>query len=351
MDSLETLLAALRPIRTLPDTLVEKPPPRAGSPATDRRDRSAPPQDTASVVDSTATLAEADSVASQEPETRTQVRAEDIRRRYRRPRASEWPPEGDAIAFASQTRSRLERIASRIELQQREINKFAVEIEKKFAIPAAAIVFVLLGAPIAVRFPRGGIGMVIGVSLVAFSVYYIFLIGGEDFADRDFMSPFWAMWAPNVIFTGLGLVLLYVVTLGGTTKASLTRLVPAYGRARLAGAKVVKRTQVAHAQPEGRRAAGRALDDSTSGVPEPERPLSVTPSGPTASGAIDLNQATAEDLARLPGIGLARAASIVRWRDKHGPFKQVDDLAAVPGIGPATLRRLVGQVEVGRKSA
>ncbi|MGD8699958.1 MAG: LptF/LptG family permease [Gemmatimonadales bacterium] len=356
-DSLEALLASLRPIRALPDTQPEKPPPSAGSPATDRRTQEAEAEKAAAVTDSLAgdstvtTAAPADSVAREEAETQSRVRAADIRRRYRRPRASEWPPVGDAIAFASQTRSRFERITSRIELQRREINRFEVEIEKKFAIPAAAIVFVLLGAPIAVRFPRGGIGMVIGVSLVAFSVYYIFLIGGEDFADRDFMSPFWAMWAPNVIFTVLGLVLLYLVTLGGTTKASLTRLVPAYGRARLAGAKVVKRKPVGLAEPEVFTTAGPAPHESIGDDREPSTPTAVDPSEPTPSGAIDVNHATIEELERLPGIGRTRAISIVRWRDEHGPFEQVVDLLEVPGIGPAILLRLEGQVRVERNGA
>jgi lipopolysaccharide export system permease protein len=116
-------------------------------------------------------------------------------------------------------RSRFERIASRAELQRREMNKYEVEIQKKYAIPVAAIVFVLIGAPVAIRFPRGGIGMVIGVSLAVFCVYYIFLIAGEDIADRGIMSPFWAMWTPNVIFTGVGLVLFYHITRGGTRRS------------------------------------------------------------------------------------------------------------------------------------
>lgn len=117
-------------------------------------------------------------------------------------------------------------MASRVELQQREINKYSVEIQKKYAIPVAAIVFVLIGAPVAVRFPRGGIGMVIGVSLTVFSIYYIFLIGGEDIADRGFMSPFWAMWAPNALFTALGCIILLFVTRAGTRgrRAWLRRL-------------------------------------------------------------------------------------------------------------------------------
>lgn len=84
------------------------------------------------------------------------------------------------------------------------VNQYRVEYHKKWAIPFACIVFVLIGAPIAVRFPRGGVGMVISVSLVVFGVYYMGLMGGETLADKGHVSPFWAMWASNVVFLAVG---------------------------------------------------------------------------------------------------------------------------------------------------
>jgi lipopolysaccharide export system permease protein len=88
------------------------------------------------------------------------------------------------------------------------MNQYEVEIQKKFAISAACIVFVLLGAPLALRFPRGGVGLVIGVSLVVFAIYYIGLIAGESLANRTFLTPFWAMWAANILFLATGVYLL-----------------------------------------------------------------------------------------------------------------------------------------------
>jgi len=80
---------------------------------------------------------------------------------------------------------------------------FLVEFHKKYAIPAACIVFVLVGVPLALRFP-GGLGMVIGVALVIFAVYYVGLIAGESLANKLVVPAFWAMWAPNVLFGLLG---------------------------------------------------------------------------------------------------------------------------------------------------
>ncbi len=83
-------------------------------------------------------------------------------------------------------------------------NRFEVEIWKKYSIPFACIVFVLIGAPIAVRYRRAGVALVVGVSLVVFCAFYVSLIGGEHLADRELLSPFWAMWAPNVLFGIIG---------------------------------------------------------------------------------------------------------------------------------------------------
>jgi lipopolysaccharide export system permease protein len=83
--------------------------------------------------------------------------------------------------------------------------RYHVEVHKKLSISFACIVFVLIGAPLAIRFPRGGVGMVIGTSVAIFAVYWLSLIGGERLADRGLMTPFWSMWIPNFIFLAVGI--------------------------------------------------------------------------------------------------------------------------------------------------
>ncbi|MGQ0643450.1 MAG: LptF/LptG family permease [Gemmatimonadaceae bacterium] len=115
------------------------------------------------------------------------------------------PPSSGGGAIPAQ--AALESARLRAEQYRTAIYQNEVEIHKKFAISIACIVFVLVGAPIAVRFPRGGVGLVIGFSLVIFAMYYIGLIAGESLADRGIMTPFWAMWAANIILTVIGLLL------------------------------------------------------------------------------------------------------------------------------------------------
>jgi lipopolysaccharide export system permease protein len=108
----------------------------------------------------------------------------------------------------SPARMELHDAGVRIEQARHEHNRYGVEIQKKFSLAAACIVLVLVGAPLALRFPTGGVGLVFGVSFVVFSIYYVGLIGGEALSDKDIISPFWAMWAVNIIFAVVGLLLM-----------------------------------------------------------------------------------------------------------------------------------------------
>ena len=56
-------------------------------------------------------------------------------------------------------------------------------------------------------------------------------------------------------------------------------------------------------------------------------------------GKINLNKATVEELSQLKGIGMKYAERIVQYRDKNGPFKNIEDLLNVQGIGAKTLEK------------
>lgn len=90
---------------------------------------------------------------------------------------------------------------------QDQINSYMVEIHKKYAIPVACIVFILIGAPLGVMVRKGGFGVAASISLFFFVVYWAFLIGGEKLADRDLITPFWGMWSANILLSIVGIIL------------------------------------------------------------------------------------------------------------------------------------------------
>ncbi len=69
-------------------------------------------------------------------------------------------------------------------------------------------------------------------------------------------------------------------------------------------------------------------------------------SSPACAAPVDINSATAECLATLPGIGSVRADSIVAHREQAGPFATADGIVAVSGIGNGIYQRIAGLITV-----
>jgi competence ComEA-like helix-hairpin-helix protein len=65
---------------------------------------------------------------------------------------------------------------------------------------------------------------------------------------------------------------------------------------------------------------------------------------------LDLNHASADDLAKVPGVGPRLAEAIVRYRNTEGPFSAVDELEKVRGIGKKKLALLRKDVRVGAQT-
>jgi lipopolysaccharide export system permease protein len=112
--------------------------------------------------------------------------------------------------FASRARIQLRKIRnaeSRVERKDRDINRYKVEIHKKYSFPFACVVFVLLGAPLGARIRRGGAGVGGGLSFLFFLLYYMASLGGEKLGDRGIISPALGMWGINILLGGVGLYL------------------------------------------------------------------------------------------------------------------------------------------------
>lgn len=97
-------------------------------------------------------------------------------------------------------------------IARRRAARYEVEVHKKWALSFASITFVLLAVALALRFPRGGMGLVLGGGMFVYAVFYVGLTAGESLADRGFMSPVIAMWLPNAVLLLLASYGLWRVT-------------------------------------------------------------------------------------------------------------------------------------------
>jgi len=134
---------------------------------------------------------------------------------------------------------RIKSVKSSINVTTRQIfynkknmNAYLVEIHKKYSIPVACIIFILIGAPLGNMLRKGGFGVAAGVSLFFFLIYWAFLIGGEKLADRNLLSPFWGMWGANFVLGALGLYLTYKAAKESITIRFdfITKLIPKHFR-------------------------------------------------------------------------------------------------------------------------
>lgn len=77
----------------------------------------------------------------------------------------------------------------------------------------------------------------------------------------------------------------------------------------------------------------------------------VTAAGPDAKqevAPVDVNSASVEELMSVPGIGQVVAQRIVEFREKNGPYKNIDELLKVQGIGEKSLAKLRDRLSVGK---
>lgn len=103
--------------------------------------------------------------------------------------------------------SSFESEQARAEFYSRRILEYSVEIHKKYSIPFACIVFVLIGAPLGIMARRGTFGTAASLSLGFFLLYWACLIGGEKLADRGYLDPWIGMWMANIMLGILGVYL------------------------------------------------------------------------------------------------------------------------------------------------
>ncbi|MEX1139076.1 MAG: LptF/LptG family permease [Bacteroidota bacterium] len=137
-------------------------------------------------------------------------------------------PRLTALSRITVLKNSIEGQAHYIKEYRRVEREYLVEIHKKYAIPAACVIFVLIGAPLGIMARRGTFGVAASLSLGFFLLYWACLIGGEKLADRGLLEPWIGMWIANI---GLGILGLYLTIRTARENltidwSALTRLIP-----------------------------------------------------------------------------------------------------------------------------
>jgi len=115
---------------------------------------------------------------------------------------------------------KMKEYRSRKESILRHINKYKVEIHKKYALSIACLPFILIGIPLGTlgQYRKNSLGIIISLTVYVF--YWVFLIGGEDLADRGMIAPWVSMWTPNIVLGIIGIIL--YIKMHGKKKVSTT---------------------------------------------------------------------------------------------------------------------------------
>jgi len=112
-----------------------------------------------------------------------------------------------SISAITDMRNEVENLAQNVRWRDFRIAEYTVEVHKKFSIPFACLIFVLIGAPIGMMTRKGNIGFAAIISAILLTLYFIAVIQGEKWADRMFISPFFGMWGINIIMGTAGILL------------------------------------------------------------------------------------------------------------------------------------------------
>lgn len=105
----------------------------------------------------------------------------------------------------------LNRFIAELQLIGGDTKKWIVERQLKISIPFSNFIVVLLGAPLASRKRRGGVGKNFALSLLVSFIYFVIIRMGQVFGHQGDLSPILAAWLGNLIFFTLGLISLFSV--------------------------------------------------------------------------------------------------------------------------------------------
>lgn len=113
------------------------------------------------------------------------------------------PPDENEMSY-----DELGRRAAAVYRSGGDPDELLVKRDQKLSIPAATLVIMLFGAPLATTVKKGGAALGVGVSLGSTILYIMLMRLFGAIGASGGLGPFWAAWIPNFIFLAVGIVLL-----------------------------------------------------------------------------------------------------------------------------------------------
>lgn len=119
------------------------------------------------------------------------------------------PPDAFAVEQRTPEEMTLRELRRQIRLFGADLSpRVAVEYHRKVAVPAASLIFALVGAPLAVLATRGGRFVGVGLCVVLLFVYYAVMSTARALGAAGALPPALAAWAPNLLFCACGAALI-----------------------------------------------------------------------------------------------------------------------------------------------
>lgn len=117
-----------------------------------------------------------------------------------------------ALNMARSTRSYAHSAKEDIEARTTRVNRYWIEVHRKFTLSIACLILFFIGAPLGAIIRKGGLGLPTVFAIVFFLIYYLLSITGEKFAKEGMWTVFEGMWLSSFVLLPVGLFLTYKAT-------------------------------------------------------------------------------------------------------------------------------------------
>jgi lipopolysaccharide export system permease protein len=112
-----------------------------------------------------------------------------------------------ALNYARSGRAYVSSTLSDVESREQRLNRYWIEVHRKFTLSIACIILFFIGAPLGAIIRKGGLGLPTVFSIIFFLIYYLLSITGEKFA-KEGLWPIWrGMWLSSMVLLPVGLFL------------------------------------------------------------------------------------------------------------------------------------------------